>query len=743
MEKRQIDIVTKAEVPVDGEAVKALMLAVEQNPAKKFSGLMVAQGKLYIVAADQVMKSDGSGPPAGVLCFARPLDQATSVKLSLELHVQASFNPTRPEELQRRLSKSNAQEIQGANIFIDHQSARKITGIAFLPDINGSPSAMAEVTATRDIYLGGLSALFNAAAAIVTFGLIFTYVTITIIDRTILRRMTAMVDKINTGDREKIDFGEKKDDEIGVLAHTIEIAFRAEAARAREFAESERRKEMALAAGDLGHWEYDLRTKRVFFSERFKTMLGYGPGEVADLWGTWNDLLHPEDRSRVINSYSEVLAMRNPHWDMEYRLKCKDGQFKMIHSRGRVVLSDDRGLPLVISGTHMDITDTVKTREQRTRFEDQIKQTQKMQALATLAGGIAHNFNNILAAIMGYTELVMDDVPKASQSYDNLKEVLNASTRAGELVRQMLIFSNAREKFYETVDIRKLMEESFKFMRDMVPTSIEMISSFPDLPIIVNFDSYQFREALINVFTNAVESMDPDKGRLIVTLGTEKMNKTGWETSSGEYAVITVTDNGHGMPPEILERAFDPYFTTKTDLARVGLGLAVVHSIITGAGGEVTATSKPGEGTTVTMKIPAVIGLHEDERHWPSDLGGNERILFVDDERLLTDIARQYFGKLGYDITVELDPINALKLFKADPQGFDILITDMVMPKMNGLEFCVEINKERPDLPMILCSGYLDIVDDAERKRVGISELLRKPVSMEDLAKRMRGLLEK
>lgn len=739
---KQVDPEKALEIDPDAVAVGKLVEIIGAKPGKHLEGFFVSRETPYTFAAHQIFKNDGSGPSVGVLAIAHPLDVKYADNLSRQLNLAINIKPVRPE-FENRIGKLAPLNYNGITTFLDDEEENTVSGYTLLEDPTSKPSIALEVSVPRDIYKGGLTSIMYAALAMIVFGTLFVILMIAVLDKSLLKRVASMTERLSpAAGGAKADLGEKVNDEIGILANAIGDAIDAQEERATKYREREHHKELALAGGDIGHWEYNIVTGKAFFSSRFNTMLGYGENELANSWDTWETIIHPDEKLKVLAKFDEALSMKSPQWDMEMRLLTKTGEYRHVHSRGKVVLADEKGHAKVIAGTHMDINDIVSARERKSRHEEQVRQTQKMQALATLSGGIAHNFNNILAAIMGYIEIVIDELPEGSQNRDNLKEALKASIRAGELVRQMLIFSHAREKFNETFELCRHVEEAFRFLREAVPTSIEMVSSCPDVSIIVNCDSYQLREAIINICNNAVESMNPETGRLIIAVSAEKGEHTGFETTSPDRAVITITDNGCGMTKEVRENAFNPYFTTKGDIARVGLGLAVVHSIITDLGGTIGIESEVGKGTEVKIKIPALIGVAEDERKWPREMSGRERILFVEDERLLADIAKQYFSKLGYQLTIALDPRKALQLFDTAPDSFDIVITDMVMPKITGIELSREIHRKKPSVPIILCSGYLDIVDDAERKQAGIVEMLRKPVSLPELARRMRRLFD-
>lgn len=738
------DVEKEVPLPPEEAVTRVLVQAAMKSPSAPSQGFVMAGGRSLAFAASPVLRSNRSGPNAGFLVFARHIDsdylKAISNKLNLKISLISFASPAATD----RIASLHPDVFHDVMIYLDPENTDTVSGYATLLDVNSRPIELAQVSMPRSIYQSGRDAIMNAAYMLLSFGALFSLLVIVMIDRVVLSRLAKMSEKITRPRGQGLAFEETEKDEIGVLAATIEDAFGAEALKARELEAKERRKELALTGGDVGYWEYDIQSQTVYFSQRFMSMLGFGHHDLPHSLETWNNLLHHDDRAAALTTFEEVLSQKKPVWDMEYRLRGKDGKYRNVHSRGRVVKVRENGDPAILSGTHMDVTEKVQLAQQRARFDEQLRQSQKMKALGTLAGGIAHNFNNILAAIMGYSELVLDDLPKNSQNYENVKEILTASARAGELVRQMLVFSHDRDKTLETTDIRKLVEETFKFMREVVPTSIEMVSSIPDTPILVSCDTYQMREAFVNISTNAVEALSKEGGRLIVTMAVER-NVTDPKLGEGvkDLVKISFTDNGKGMDDEVKERAFDPYYTTKGEAERIGLGLAVVHGVVAECGGWSELESQVGRGTTVTITLPAVIGLPDDEQRWPVNVGGSEKILFVDDERLLTDIANQYFSKLGYDITPCLDAFEALEKFQKNPEAYSLVITDYAMGEMNGLVLAAKLHEARPELPIMLCSGYIDVVDENERIRSGITEVLHKPVSLDDLAKRTRQVIDK
>ena len=371
-----------------------------------------------------------------------------------------------------------------------------------------------------------------------------------------------------------------------------------------------------------------------------------------------------------------------------------------------------------------------------------------MEAVGTLAGGIAHDFNNILAAIIGYSEMALTDSPKFSASEGYLQQVLKAGLRAKDLVQQILAFS--RMKIHQEripTAIQPLIVEALKLLRASLPSTIEIRQNISDEDGMVLGDATEIHQVLINLCTNAAQAMEEKGGVLEISLSEETIDSNAPGTpeglSSGQYIRLTVCDTGHGMDPGILDRIFDPYFTTKEVGRGSGLGLAVVHGIVKNHGGAVTVSSKPGEGTTFVVYLPKT--QIRPKRPDSADLpvpGGAERILFVDDEQPLSDLGRQMLESLGYNVLAKTSSTDALEAFRAHPEQFDLVITDYTMPSMTGTDLAREIMNIRPEMPVILCTGFTERVTEAKAKEMRIRAFMLKPLKMREMAEAVRAVLE-
>jgi PAS domain S-box-containing protein len=383
---------------------------------------------------------------------------------------------------------------------------------------------------------------------------------------------------------------------------------------------------------------------------------------------------------------------------------------------------------------------------EKQRMEEQLKQAQKMEAIGTLAGGIAHDFNNILSAVIGYTELSLSEAEKGTKLYTNLQEVLQAGMRAKDLVKQILAFSRQTDQELKPVQAKFIVEEALKFLRASLPTTIKIIEDIQS-DSLVTADPTQLHQVILNLCTNAGHAMGEKGGVLEVKLADVKLESyfdaKYPELKPGSYLELVVSDSGHGIPAHILDRIFDPFFTTKETGEGTGMGLSVVHGIVGGYGGAIAVYSKPGEGSTFKVYLPLVESQLEPQSQVEEPIAiGTERILFVDDEQALAKIGKQMLESLGYTVSTRTSSLEALELFKAKPDQFDMVITDMAMPNMSGDILSAELIKIRPDIPVILCTGYSSKISDETAMKIGIKAFAYKPIAKIDLAKSVRRVLD-
>jgi len=420
----------------------------------------------------------------------------------------------------------------------------------------------------------------------------------------------------------------------------------------------------------------------------------------------------------------------------EFSRRCKDGSIGYHTFTVSPVVHG--GEIIGFEGFIIDITD-------KKELENHLRRAQKMEAIGTLAGGIAHDFNNILGIILGNTELALDDVPEWNPARFNLEEVITASLRAKDVVRQLLNFARKTELMKKPTNIIPIVIESLKLLRSSIPTSIEIRQNISKNVDAIMADPTQINQVLINLCTNADHAM-PDGGMLEVSLKNVELGKDTTaqhpNLNPGRYVNLTVRDTGHGMPPEEIDRIFDPYFTTKEVGKGSGMGLAVVHGIVMNHDGAIFVDSDLGKGTTFNIFFPVTEREPISEIPIDEDLPtGKERILFVDDEESMVYVGRNRLERLGYQVETKTSPVEALELFRANPDQFDLVITDMTMPQMTGDHLVEEILKIRPDLPTIICTGFSEKIDEEKAKEIGIRQYIEKPLNRSDLAKLVRKAL--
>jgi PAS domain S-box-containing protein len=400
-------------------------------------------------------------------------------------------------------------------------------------------------------------------------------------------------------------------------------------------------------------------------------------------------------------------------------------------------------------GNTVGAVQTVQDITERIRLENQFRQAQKMEAIGTLAGGIAHDFNNILGAISGYTELALDLSKGENKMERYLCEIFNAAQRAKELVKQILTFSRQKEQEKKPIAVTRVIDEALGLLRASLPSTIEIRKDITVDSDIVLADPTQIHQVLMNLCSNAAHAMRDQGGILGLYLNQVNISADPLSRSSGltpgAYLRLTVKDTGHGIPPDIIDRIFDPFFTTKKASEGTGMGLSVVHGIVKSHGGSITVESEQGKGTTFHVYIPVFQGIPvlTQKEHEGPIVGGNERILLVDDEEVLTNAYKEMLGRLGYDVTAKTSSTDALASFRAHPEQFDLVITDQTMPSMTGIQLSREIMNVRPDIPIILCTGFSESITRDQVLKYGIRAYVMKPIVRQQLAEVIRRELDK
>ncbi len=397
---------------------------------------------------------------------------------------------------------------------------------------------------------------------------------------------------------------------------------------------------------------------------------------------------------------------------------------------------------------HEDITEIRQAGEEQKRLERQLTEAQKMKAIGTLAGGIAHDFNNILGVIMGQAELIeLFDTDESSPVRPRLNEILKASERARNLVHQILTISRHSKGTDVPVDLVPLVKEVSKFIRASSPATIEIIESIDSEKLVVLSDPSKIHQVFLNLCTNAVQAMGDSNGRLEVSLESVELDEKSVQQyahlSVGMYVMIVISDTGPGMTPEIREKIFEPYFTTKNEGEGTGLGLAVVHGIVKQQNGHIGVYSEEGNGTTFRILLPLIDadGVVVEEEVMPIK-GGNESIMIVDDNEPLLQTGANILTNLGYQVTACSDSMEALNIFSIDPSYYDLVLTDLSMPNLTGVGLYRELSAIRPDIPVIICSGFGKTMSEETAQKTGFKAFLEKPLETRLLAGTIRSIFD-
>jgi PAS domain S-box-containing protein len=499
-------------------------------------------------------------------------------------------------------------------------------------------------------------------------------------------------------------------------------------------------------------WLTDLDFRLTYISPSVEKILGLTPEER--LRQTPAEMMSPEALSHAFNILNRELEReyeegvdpeRTVKLDMDF---ChKNGSIVPMESVMSAIRDHDNTI-IGIHGVSRDITERKRAEEEKKRLEAQLAQAQKLESIGTLAGGIAHDFNNILAAIIGYAGLAINDISEPAKARGELNEVLKAGDRAKRLVSQILAFGRQTETRHSPLELQPVIKESIKMMRSIIPTTIEIRQKIIDSGLVMS-DPTQINQIIMNLCTNAVHAMDKSGG--VLEVGLKRVNINGDEKTPdlglppGHYLKLSVSDTGQGMTPEVKARIFDPYFTTKEVGRGTGLGLSVVHGIVKSHGGVITCRSTYGQGSVLDIYLPEINTKDEssdpylEKRPLPV---GTERILFVDDEPVLIELAKRMIENLGYTVHTRMSSLEAFELFRSDPYKFDLVITDMTMPGITGDKLAQRMMEIRRDIPIILCTGYSEHITEEMAKKIGIREFVMKPLVVKELSKTIREVLD-
>lgn len=533
------------------------------------------------------------------------------------------------------------------------------------------------------------------------------------------------------------------------LAHKNR-ALRAEIAKRKkvegELKEMSLQQGVAVKAANIGLWDWNLQSNEVHYSKEWKSQIGYTDAEISNDSKEWKSRVHPEDLQPTVDAIKKNILEKTKNHQVEFRFRNKSGSYLWILAQGSV-FEDENGKPARMVGSHIDITGQKKAQAEKKELENRLQQAQKMEAIGTLAGGIAHDFNNLLGVILGYTELAKEDAPPESDIEKDLEEIFGAANRAKDLVKHILAFSRQSQIEPLQINIQPLIKESLGMLRSSLPTTISITEDLDPQCGTILADPSQVNQVFMNLCTNAYHAMEATGGTLSVTLKTTLIKPDDKDVfvpiSPGEYVHFTVSDTGVGIGPDVLGKIFDPYFTTKEIGKGTGMGLAIIHGIMKDSGGAITVESQLGQGSTFHIYFPVVkedvLPVKKEQEDMPR---GKERVLLIDDDVILADMGKHMLERLGYHVTVRYSSLEALETFQNTPDTFDLVITDQTMPGMTGTDLARRMLQIRPMVPIILCTGYSNLIDDDSLKSLGIKELALKPFTKGEISKLIRKVLD-
>ncbi|MGN6552702.1 MAG: PAS domain-containing protein [Verrucomicrobiota bacterium] len=512
---------------------------------------------------------------------------------------------------------------------------------------------------------------------------------------------------------------------------------------------SEERFQLAMRGANDGLWDWNLETNAIYYSPRWKSMLGYAEHELADKPETLNELTHPEDLPRTLESIQKLIEGHGDQFEAEFRMRHKEGHWVYILSRAFATQRSNGNLVRLV-GTHVDLTIRKQAENERQTLEAQLRQAQKMEAIGTLAGGVAHDFNNILTVIHGNASMLGNPQIAGLDRPECAQQIIRAAERAASLTRQLLLFSRKQVMQLTNINLNEVVGQMTKMLQRILGEDVALQTSYAPNIGVIRGDIGMIEQILLNLVVNSRDAM-PNGGQLTIATGTEmfsdKEAKKHPDAAPGLHVWVTVSDTGVGIADENLPRIFEPFFTTKEVGKGTGLGLATVYGIVKQHRGWIGITSKLGQGTSVRIHFPAIPAINiEPPKNSSAPLPlprGSETILVVEDDPAVRSLIISLLQRCGYMALEARSGVAALNLWQQHKDRVDLLLTDLVMPEgMTGLQLAAQLQAEKPSLKVIYVTGYSSELAGKGTSLIEGTNFLQKPFSPESLAQALRRVLK-
>ncbi|SPD76282.1 putative PAS/PAC sensor hybrid histidine kinase [uncultured Desulfobacterium sp.] len=710
---------------------------------------MTAKGPM-IIASCPILTSNNKGPARGFLIIGRFLNNNMIRPLVDQTQVSFDLSPISSDSLPKKEIDFSSAPNTTSPYWIEENSNNDLLIYAAYSDIKGNPALIIKAKFVKRISSKGHSTILYALVFMLLSTVALLSVMLFFLQRTVLGPISNLT-RLALSIKETGDLSERisldRNDEIGTLAiefnrmlekledwaaeltkanellrHEIEIRGQTEGA----LRESEQRYRLFMQNFQGIAFQGPNPLAPAFIHGTIEKITGYTEAQMLSGEPGWDEIVHPDDVLYMKERVDHIMSVPNSFTQGEYRIIQNGGSIRWIYE----VLSSnciDSTKPIIIQGVRYDITE-------KKELERRLLQAQKMEAIGTLAGGVAHEFNNLLMTIVLSTEFALKKIQQDQPVCESLGMALEASYRARDLVEQILTFSSKESSELLPLTICPMVKEAIKIFRHSLPDSIEIESNIRAETAMAMTSPALINQILINLLSNASQAMGGNGGTLTVNLSEEVFNpnETTNHTDVGPepYIKLSVSDTGRGMAPEIVEKIFEPFYTTKGPGEGTGMGLAVVHGIVRTLGGLIKVMTEQGKGTTFDVFLPMIKEDGSPKASLPAFKKGYGNIMVVDDDELLIDFIEKALEHYGYKVIGKTDSVEALKLFKHSENQIDLVITDLTMPQMTGMDLAKELLSIRPDIPIILCTGFFDHTIEEQSAAIGIKRVITKPLGV-------------